>query len=101
MILNSIYWLRQVKRKRKLEFHITRVRGSQRVKLSVHDSGPGIPKDDAKKIFLPGVTRKPGGIGMGLTVACELVAVYGGKMYLTQPGQLGGASLTFDVPSKL
>lgn len=101
LILNSVYWLRQVKRKRRLEFRISRVRGGKRVKLSVHDSGLGIPKDDAKKIFLPGVTRKPGGIGMGLTVACELVAAYGGQMYLTQPGKLGGASLTFDVPLKL
>jgi C4-dicarboxylate-specific signal transduction histidine kinase len=100
LILNSVYWLRQVKTKRRLEFRISRVTSGQRVKLFVHDSGPGVAKGDAKKIFLPGVTRKPGGIGMGLTVACELVAAYGGQMYLAQPGKLGGASFAFDMPLK-
>ncbi len=100
LITNSIYWLRQVKKERKLAFRVSRVGHRQRVKLSVHDSGPGVPREDAQKIFLPGVTRKPGGIGMGLTVASELVAEYGGQMYLTQPGKLGGASFTFDVPAK-
>ena len=35
-----------------------------------------------RKGILPGVTRKPGGIGMGLTVAAELVSDYGGKLSL-------------------
>jgi len=35
---------------------------------------------------------------MGLTVASELVAEYQGKMALMQPGVLGGASFTFDLP---
>jgi nitrogen-specific signal transduction histidine kinase len=49
-------------------------------------------------VFLPGVTRKPGGIGMGLTVASELVAEYDGKMSVRQPGAKGGASFVFDLP---
>ena len=49
-------------------------------------------------MFWPGVTRKPGGIGMGLTVASELVEAYGGKMLTSHPGNLGGASFAFDVP---
>lgn len=101
LINNAVYWLRQVKKNRKLEFRISRYRHGKRVKLSTHDSGPGVPEDDIKKVFLPGVTRKPGGIGMGLTVASELVAEYGGEMFLTQPGKLGGASFTFDMPLKV
>ncbi|MBN1546053.1 MAG: ATP-binding protein [Syntrophaceae bacterium] len=100
LLTNSMYWLRQTNRKRKLEFCVSPFSRHQRLKISIHDSGPGVNKDDADKIFLPGVTKKPGGIGMGLTVASELVAEYGGEIYLTQPGELGGASFTFDVPIK-
>ncbi len=98
LIYNAIYWLRLVKENRKLEFRLSAYDHGDRVRLSVHDSGPGVPDEDADRIFLPGVTRKPGGIGMGLTVASELVAEYGGEMFLSRPGKLGGASFTFDVP---
>jgi K+-sensing histidine kinase KdpD len=37
---------------------------------------------------------------MGLTVASEIVDAYDGKMALVQPGELGGASLEFDLPIK-
>ena len=66
--------------------------------MSVHDTGPGIGKEDLEKVFLPGVTRKPGGMGMGLTVASELVAAYGGHMRTEYPGINGGASFAFDLP---
>lgn len=100
LINNAVYWLRQTKENRKLRFRVSRPRHSHRVRLSVHDSGPGVSADDAQRIFLPGITRKPGGIGMGLTVASELVAEYGGEMFLSQPGTLGGASFIFDIPVK-
>ena len=100
LINNAVYWLRKAKKNRKLEFRISRYRHGKRVRLSTHDSGPGVPDEDVKKVFLPGITRKPGGIGMGLTVASELVAEYGGEMFLTQPGKLGGASFIFDMPLK-
>lgn len=70
------------------------------MRVAVHDSGPGVPEDDSERIFWPGVTNKPGGIGMGLTVAAELVSEYGGRLALVRPGKLGGASFTFDVPVK-
>jgi signal transduction histidine kinase len=100
LITNAVYWLRQTKKGRRLEFQVSRYGRDNRVRLSVHDSGPGVPEEDADEIFLPGVTRKPGGIGMGLTVASELVAEYGGDMFLARPGKLGGASFTFDMPLK-
>ena len=100
LVNNAVYWLRQSEKDRKLQFKISKRGLNGRVMLSVHDSGPGVPEEDAEKVFLPGVTRKPGGIGMGLTVASELIAEYGGQMRLQHPGELGGASFTFDIPLK-
>ena len=99
LIDNSIYWLSQVsKDKRELEFRFTLINERTRVRVWIHDTGPGLLEEDIGKIFLPGITRKPGGIGMGLTVASELVADYGGRMFVKQPGTNGGASFAFDLP---
>ena len=101
LITNSIYWLNQTPREeRKLEFRVVGIEGNKRVRVWVHDSGPGIREEDVERVFWPGVTRKPGGIGMGLTVAAELVREYGGTMLVKQPGTRGGASFAFDLPLK-
>ena len=99
LITNATYWMSEVPRgKRELEFVIELKDDGKRVWLWVNDTGPGIDDEDAEKVFWPGVTRKPGGIGMGLTVASELVAAYGGKMSMHHPDKLGGASFALDLP---
>jgi len=100
LINNATYWLDQAPKEKRLEFRLSRIMDGKRVRVFVHDSGPGVRKEDSERIFWPGVTGKPSGIGMGLTVASELVAEYGGKMGLRQPGTLGGASFYFDLPVK-
>lgn len=99
LITNSVYWMGDVpKERRELEFRITPFSHGNRVRVWVHDTGPGLNPEDVEKIFWPGVTRKPGGIGMGLTVASELVAAYGGRMSTKHPGTKGGATFAFDLP---
>lgn len=99
LITNATYWMSEVPHgKRELEFVVEAIGGTERVWLWVNDTGPGIDDEDVEKVFWPGVTRKPGGIGMGLTVAAELVEAYGGKMLTSHPGELGGASVAFDMP---
>ena len=99
LVTNAAYWMGDVpKEDRKLEFRFTPINDGDRVRVHVHDTGPGLDMEDVEKVFWPGVTRKPGGIGMGLTVASELVAAYGGRMATRSPGTKGGASFTFDLP---
>lgn len=96
---NASYWLDKTPREhRRLEFRIQTGDDLERIVVGVHDTGPGIEDEDADKVFWPGVTRRPDGIGMGLTIASELVAAYGGKMRLIHPGVEGGASFEFDLP---
>ena len=101
LITNATYWMGEVPRgTRVLDFVVEPISGGERVRLWVNDTGPGIDDEDVEKVFWPGVTRKPGGIGMGLTVASELVEAYGGKMLTSHPGELGGASFAFDMPAR-
>ena len=98
---NAVYWLsHKGDMERKIEVCIRKTADGKRAAVEVHDSGPGVADEDSEKIFWPGVTNKPGGIGMGLTVASELVAEYEGKLALDRKGKLGGATFLFDLPLK-
>ncbi|MCF6094587.1 transporter substrate-binding domain-containing protein [Microaerobacter geothermalis] len=46
---------------------------NERIEIVITDSGCGISKDIAKKIFEPFFTRKKHGVGLGLTVSYQLV----------------------------
>lgn len=97
LVTNSLYWLSGVKdRPRTIAFSVVSGEQNGRVEVRVEDSGPGIDDADLERVFLPGVTRKPGGIGMGLTVASELVAAYEGRMATVSEGR--GAIFSFDLP---
>ena len=99
LVTNAVYWLSEVPTKeRRLEFNVRPAREEGRVSVSVYNTGPGISHEDIDKVFWPGMTRKPGGIGMGLTVASELVAAYGGHMSTVYEGTSVGASFAFDLP---
>ena len=53
----------------------------QPVRLTVQDSGPGIPPEDAARIFAPFFTTRKGGSGLGLAVVHRAVAAHGGAVY--------------------
>ncbi len=103
LISNSLYWLSDIpKDQRKIEFVIDHsTPNQQRVTISLYDTGPGVAKEYLDKVFWPGVTLKPSGIGMGLTVASELVASYDGRMYTKELGKKNGAVFGFDLPLRL
>ena len=98
LMTNSIYWTLKRKSGRRLRFRVSPGPTVGRVTVSVDDTGPGIELRDRERIFGPGWTRKPAGIGMGLVVASEMVEDRGGKMWTTIPGDLGGATFEFDLP---
>ena len=99
LISNSIYWLsRSREGSRRIAVEIEREKASRRAIVLIHDTGPGIEDGDEERIFWPGITRKPNGLGMGLTVASEIVSQAGGQMRLAKPGKLDGATFVFDLP---
>jgi len=101
LLSNAVYWLaHKGGDERKIEIRIRKGAHGKRAFVEVHDTGPGVAEDMADKVFWPGVTQKPGGIGMGLTVASEIVAEYDGKLALDRKGKLGGATFLFDLPLK-
>ena len=100
LISNSLYWMTTTRKDdRLLQFYISvDSKDDSRAQVSIRDSGSGISQDDLERVFLPGMTKKPGGIGMGLTVASELVALYAGRMTAESPDSHSGAMIVFDLP---
>ncbi len=77
--------------------------GARTARVSVSDTGMGIPADDLDNIFErfyrvdPSRTRATGAAGLGLTIAKGLVEAHGGAIYAESSlGQ--GSRFTFDLP---
>jgi len=50
------------------------------LKITVSDTGIGIPADEHKKIFLPFFTTKDKGVGLGLALVHKIVLSHGGRV---------------------
>jgi two-component system, NtrC family, nitrogen regulation sensor histidine kinase GlnL len=58
------------------------------VEIDVEDNGPGVPPELVKTLFLPLVTGRANGTGLGLAVAQDLVTRHGGIIeFNSQPGK--------------
>ncbi|QOJ28844.1 MAG: hypothetical protein HRU80_08085 [Ignavibacteriales bacterium] len=73
-------------------------RGNEQViRITVSDSGPGIPKEIEGKIFDPFFTTKTSGAGLGLSIAYEVIKAHGGKIYFL-PSDSSGSVCVIDLP---
>jgi signal transduction histidine kinase len=77
-------------------------RNGPRASIEVIDNGPGVPRD-----FLPfmfdrfrqadsGMTRRQGGLGLGLTIVREIMALHGGTVSAESPGENQGTTIRLE-----
>ena len=77
--------------------------GSEMVRVAVADSGPGIQSEDLARVFDrffradPSRARATGGVGLGLTIAKQLVEVHGGTIHVESIVPTG-ARFVFELP---
>ena len=71
------------------------------VRLTVEDSGPGVPPDVRSRIFDPFFTTKSPdeGSGLGLSICQRVVAEVGGRIWLEDSETLGGAKFVVELPA--
>jgi signal transduction histidine kinase/ActR/RegA family two-component response regulator len=73
--------------------------------LTVTDTGQGIARDLLPYIFDrfrqgdSSSTRHSGGLGLGLTLVREIVALHGGSVSASSPGPGGGATFVVQLPA--
>ena len=93
---NACYWLQKVAIEKKIMIQMTT--GHNGIKeIRVSDNGPGVLVTEKEKIFNPGVTAKPNGIGMGLVIVTELLDKHNDTIRLETPGDIGGATFVFTL----
>jgi two-component system sensor histidine kinase PilS (NtrC family) len=64
------------------------------VRIRVIDDGPGIDADDLPRIFDPFYTRRPGGSGLGLSIAHRAIQAHGGALLASS---VRGQGATFAI----
>jgi signal transduction histidine kinase len=67
------------------------------VRLSVADTGPGIPADILADVFQPFFTTKPGGLGLGLSLSRSIVEAHAGRLFAESPPE-GGSVFHIVLP---
>ncbi|MBI3675977.1 MAG: HAMP domain-containing histidine kinase [Proteobacteria bacterium] len=82
------------------EIRIAAQRQGRHVFIEVADNGPGIAQAVRARLFQPfASTAKPGGSGLGLTIARDLARAHGGDVTLTETGALG-TCFRVDIPDR-
>jgi two-component system, NtrC family, sensor histidine kinase HydH len=66
-------------------------------RIDIADNGPGIAPAVMEKLFMPFVTTKPTGTGLGLTMARRVARAHGGALTASNREQ-GGACFTLTLP---
>jgi two-component system, OmpR family, osmolarity sensor histidine kinase EnvZ len=79
------------------------IRDGNTIEITVDDDGPGIPADQRDDVFKPfrrlDASRNPetGGVGLGLTIARDIVRGHGGDVRL-ETAPLGGLRARLSLP---
>lgn len=79
--------------------------GIENIVIAIQDNGPGIADEEQEQIFTPfyrssADTRFPQGMGLGLSIAREIVEAHGAQLTLTsQRGQGSTFAIELRIPS--
>lgn len=71
--------------------------GERNAQVLIDDDGPGIPRAQREPLFRAFATAAPGGTGLGLTIARDIVRAHGGDIVL-EDSPLGGLRARIQLP---
>ncbi len=76
---------------------------NNKLEIAVEDDGPGIPKDKREEVFKAfyrlesSRNKETGGVGLGLSIAKDVVTSHGGKIELGE-SEMGGLRVLISIP---
>ena len=80
-----------------IKTHSIHDNGNPAVEVLLRDNGPGIPPEQAERIFDPYVTNKNKGTGLGLAIVKKIIEEHGGSIRLDL-GVRDGAGFAIRLP---
>jgi PAS domain S-box-containing protein len=75
----------------------TELDGRSAVTIAVEDAGVGLDPEDVQRLFSAFYTTKPGGLGMGLSIASSILERHGGRLGASRNAS-HGATFYFSLP---
>jgi C4-dicarboxylate-specific signal transduction histidine kinase len=79
------------------ELAISTTNADAGVLVTMRDSGPGLPAENAERLFEAFYTTKPGGLGMGLPICRSIIEAHRGRLWATNSAR--GAVFHFTLPA--
>ena len=76
---------------------------NKKLEITVDDDGPGIPEDKREDVFKAfyrvdeSRNKETGGVGLGLSIARDIITSHGGKIELSD-SELGGLRVLISIP---
>ena len=76
---------------------------NNKLEITVDDDGPGIPPEKREEVFKAfyrldeSRNKETGGVGLGLSIARDIITSHGGKIELTD-SELGGLRVLISIP---
>ncbi|MGA8588211.1 MAG: sensor histidine kinase [Pseudolabrys sp.] len=76
----------------------TELSQSNKVHVSIEDTGTGIKASDVARVFKPMFTTKTRGMGMGLSICQSIIENHAGRIWVS-PGANRGSIFQFELPT--
>jgi signal transduction histidine kinase len=82
---------------------VSLVHDADAIEITIEDDGPGIPQESLEQVFAPyfrledSRNRETGGVGLGLSIAREIVRHHGGDIFLRN--QVKGMRVVISLPT--
>jgi signal transduction histidine kinase len=70
------------------------------IRVSVRDSGIGVPSEVLSRLFEPFFTTRSKGMGMGLSISRSIIEGHGGQLWVESDGS-HGATFHFTLPCEV
>ena len=96
LVRNAVEAMEGIER-RELTIATRGIDGENLAEVQVVDSGPGIARDIADRLFQPFVTTKKTGMGLGLSICREIVEAHHGRL-VAAPNPSGGTVFRLTLP---
>ena len=98
LIMNSMEAMKDVEGTRELTIQSQCAENGQ-VRITVSDTGVGLPPQQAEKIFDAFFTTKSNGTGMGLRISRSIIESHGGRLWAVDNSPRG-ATFSFTLPTQ-
>lgn len=97
LIVNALEAMSEIEPDQRQLWVSTELESAGHIRVTIRDSGPGIPEPQFGQLFKPFFTTKATGMGMGLTICHAIVEAHGGRLWAENHPK-GGAAFYLSLP---